>query len=273
MAREDGGKLAAIDFGGSGPTSLLVHGAGLNALCFAPLADALSDASRCVGLDLSGHGRSEAPSRVGWPVFVGDVLVAARELDARMIGVGHSLGANALLGAEAARPGSFAALFCYEPIVIDDAAAGQARGDANARLARRRRLVFSSRYEAFEHFSTRPPFSSFDPRALAGYLKEGLVEGENGSVVLACNPETEAAIYETAADFDVLGLLDRVDCPVMIAFGESSEVMTGAGAEMVASRLSHGRIVPIADLDHFGPFNAPSLVAKALLEALRTPQA
>lgn len=271
MEREDGGHLAAIDFGGSGPTALLVPGAGLNGLCFAPLADALSDSLRCVGLDLSGHGRSEPPPLVGWPVFVDDVLVASRELGAGMIGVGHSLGASALLAAAAARPGSFAALFCYEPVVIDDAASG--RGDANARIARRRRPKFASRDEAFERFSTRPPFSTFDPGALAGYLEEGLVEGENGSVALACNPETEAAIYETAADFDLLGLLDRVDCPVTIAFGGSSDVMTSARAEMIASRLSHGRIAPITGLDHFGPFNAPSPVAKALVAALRTPQA
>jgi pimeloyl-ACP methyl ester carboxylesterase len=226
-----------------------------------------------MGLDLSGHGRSETPPHIEWSVFVDDIAVAREELGGEMIGVGHSLGATALLGAEAARPGSFTALYCYEPIVIDDATVGRPRADANAQLARRRRREFASRAEAFERFSARLPFSSFDPEALAGYLEEGLTKGENGSVALACRPETEAAIYETAADFDVVGLLDRVGCPVTVAFSESSEIMNRARALAVVSRLPRGEIAPIAGLDHFGPFSGPALVAKSLLAALRTPPA
>jgi pimeloyl-ACP methyl ester carboxylesterase len=272
MWRGDGRCLSAIDFGGSGRTSLLVHGAGLNALCFAPLARALATELRCVGLDLSGHGCSDAPPRVDWSVFADDVGAAVQELGAEMIGVGHSLGASALFTAEAARPGSFAALFCYEPIVIDDALPNRPQSGADARLARRRTPRFASRDEAGERFSAKSPFATFDPDALAGYLEEGLVDDE-GSVLLACRPETEAAIYESAPEFDVLGLLDRVNCPVTVAFGESSDVMKGADAEVVASRLSHGRTAPIPGLDHFGPFNAPALVAEVLLQGLRTAEA
>lgn len=270
MERPDGTRLAAIDFGGSGRTCVLVHGAGLNARCFAPLALALGDAFHCVGLDLSGHGRSPAPARIDWTVFVEDVVVAAAELGGDLIGLGHSLGATALLGAEASRPGVFSALFCYEPIVIDETMPDRPPAGANADLARRRRPGFASRDDAFARFSEKPPFAGFDPAALAGYLEEGLVDREDGSVLLACRPDTEAAIYESAPAFDVLGLLARVACPVTVAFGEASAVFSRAGAEVLAQRLPNGRIAPIPGLDHFGPFSAPELVAETALRALRT---
>jgi pimeloyl-ACP methyl ester carboxylesterase len=144
---------------------------------------------------------------------------------------------------------------------------------ANEEGARRRKPGFSSRLEAFERFSTRAPFSGFDEAALTGYLEEGLVDGDKGTVLLACRPETEAAIYATAAAFDLLGVLDRVTCPVTVAFGGSSDVMSGTGAEVVASRLVRGQTVSIPGLDHFGPFKAPHIVANEVLRALRTPGA
>jgi pimeloyl-ACP methyl ester carboxylesterase len=271
--KEDGTRLSAIDFGGSGQTCLLVHGAGLNASCFAPLASALAETLHCVGIDLSGHGHSEEPSHVDWSVFVDDVLAASRSLGSGLIGVGHSLGATALLGAAASDPASLAALICYEPIVIDQAMPDRPPSAANAAGARRRRAEFPSRQQALEHFSTRPPFTSFDRAALAGYLEEGLLDDGDGSLRLACRPETEAAIYETAAAFDVLGLLDRVDCPVTVAFGDSSDVMSGAGAEVVAERLGHAQIASLKGLDHFGPFDSPLLVAEMVVRQLRTPEA
>jgi pimeloyl-ACP methyl ester carboxylesterase len=273
IGTQDGRRLAAIDFAGSGPTCLLVHGAGLNASCFAPLASALAESLHCVGVDLSGHGHSDAPSRVDWSVFVDDVLASSRSLGSGVIGVGHSLGATALLGAAASAPASFAALICYEPIVIDQAMPDRPPSAANAAGARRRRAEFPSRRQAFEHFSTRPPFASFDRAALAGYLNEGLIDCGDGSVRLACRPETEAAIYETAADFDVLGLLDRVTCPVTVAFGQSSEVMSGPGAEVVAGRLPNSRIASILGLGHFGPFDSPVLAAEMVVHQLRTAEA
>ncbi len=270
IERPAGGRVATIDFGGSGRPCLLVHGAGLNALCFSPLAAALVNKFRCVGVDLSGHGRSDTPSQIEWRVFADDVTAAADALGADAIGVGHSLGASALLDAEASRPGTFAEMFCYEPIVIDEAMPDRPPSGASAQAARRRKQGFSSREEAFERFSTRPPFASFDQAALSGYLDEGLIGKNDGTVLLACSPDTEAAIYESAADFDLLGVLDRVACPVTVAFGGSSSVMSRAGAEAVVSRLARGQVEQIPGLDHFGPFSSPDAVADAVFRALRT---
>lgn len=248
-------------------------GAGLNALCFAPFARSLTDELHVVGLDLSGHGRSDRSERVDWSLFVDDVVAAVRAVGVPAFGVGHSLGATALIGAESTRPGSFSGLFCYEPIITDEAMPDRPPSGANAEAARRRRRRFVSRQEALARFSTRPPLAHFDPDALAGYLEDGLVDGKDGSVSLACTPETEAAIYESAADFHVLDMLDQVRCPVTVAFGSESNVMSRAGAEVVCRRLAQARVVEVQRTDHFGPFTEPALVASAVITALRTPEA
>ena len=53
-----------------------------------------------------------------WDGFADDVLavVDAWGVD-DLVAVGHSKGGAALLLAEQRRPGTFAALFCYEPVV------------------------------------------------------------------------------------------------------------------------------------------------------------
>ncbi len=226
-----------------------------------------------MGLDLSGHGHSEEPPQPNWSVFQSDVVSAANTLGDGIVGVGHSLGASALLGAAASDPRRFAALYCYEPIVIDDAMPDRPPSGANAQLARRRRAEFSSRKEALERFSDRPPFLEFDRSALAGYLEDGLVDKPDGSVRLSCRPEFEAQIYESAADYDVLGLLRSVSCPVTVAFGTRSEVMSRAGAEVVATRLADARVESVPGLDHFGPFSSPLVLADAISHWLRTPAA
>ena len=55
-----------------------------------------------------------------------DVLAVQDALGLRgCLGCGHSLGGCALLLAEAKRPGSFRALYVYEPVVAPQATAGQ----------------------------------------------------------------------------------------------------------------------------------------------------
>ena len=58
-------------------------------------------------------------------------------------GFGHSSGGTAVLMAEQARPGTFAALYCYEPVLVAaDPPLGPDRGSWLAEQARRRRATF-----------------------------------------------------------------------------------------------------------------------------------
>ena len=134
----DGVGIAVYDFGGEGPDLLLVHATGFCAEPFGPLARQLGGRFRCWALDLRGHGRSDRPDDgdFSWSGFATDVLAVIDHLGLdRPFGVGHSCGGATVLLAEQARPDSFRSLYCFEPVVMPDAA--RARHGGSEPIGRR----------------------------------------------------------------------------------------------------------------------------------------
>src|SRR5919106_4833464 len=100
------------------------------------------------------------------------------------------MGGAALLMAEQRRPGTFAALWMFEPIVFPPAEGGGS--NALAAAARRRRPWFPDRDTAYANFSSKPPLDTLTPAALRAYVDHGLrATDDGGAVELACAPETE----------------------------------------------------------------------------------
>ena len=259
--------VAVSDLGGRGPTMVLAHAAGFCGAVFAPLARHLAGDVRCVALDARGHGRSRLPPAVelDWPGLGADVLAVVDGLDlARPLAFGHSSGGTALLLAEQARPGTFAGVYCFEPVLL---AADPERGaEIGARLAagaRRRRDVFPSREEAARHYAARPPLAGLAPEVLDAYVAAGLEEDGAGGVRLACRPEVEARVYETAGEHDAFDRLAEVACPVVVAYGGAGEWPPGL-ADALVRRLPAGRAEAVEGVGHFGPLERPGTVASSV---------
>ena len=203
--------LRVHDLGGSGRHVLAAHATGFNGLVWRPLAEALTVA-HVVAPDFRAHGGSPVPpdADLSWDRFADDVLATlealdwtgAAEKDARPpVGIGHSMGGAALLLAELRRPGTFAGLWLYEPIVFPPKARSYI-GSVDHPLAagaRRRRPGFASLAAAVETYGSKPPMQAFDRSALEAYVEGGFVDAPDGTVRLACQPEDEARIYTTAA--------------------------------------------------------------------------
>jgi hypothetical protein len=121
--------------------------------------------------------------------------------------VGHSCGGALLLLAEEAEPGTFDALYCYEPVVMlmepppsaDDPVVQQ---NPLALRTRRRREVFDSYHAALANFSSKPPMEGLQSEALAAYVHYGFEPVDpaapDGPVRLKCRAEDEARTYENA---------------------------------------------------------------------------
>jgi pimeloyl-ACP methyl ester carboxylesterase len=268
----DGTPLACWDFAapaGSAPRPavLMVHGNGLNGLTWSPVArECQSRGLRCVALDLRAHGSSGRPGRRGpggpglaWERFGEDVLAAVDQLGLRpVVGAGHSAGATALLLAEAARPGTMAAIWAWEPIMaVPGVHRRETRGQELAERARHRRSRFASHAEARQHFSGRGIFAGLDDRALEGYLEGGLRAAPDGGWRLSCDPEDEATVYEGGGSHRAWEVLTALGCPVRLVGGELSPAVPPSELARIQARLAGSELAVVPGLGHLGPFQGP----------------
>lgn len=245
----------------------MVHGTSLHGRCWAPVAAALPPGFWPLGLDLRGHGAS-APSADGgyaWERFAHDILRTVDGLGleaAGVVGVGHSAGAASLLMAEAMRPGTFTRLWAWEPIMsVPGSDLRSGRSTELAARARKRRSQFASLDEARSYLQGRGMFAEFSADGLEAYLDGGFVDDGQGGVDLACPPEVEARVYETAALHQAWEGLGDVGCPVRLLGGDQSPAVPPAHLEAIAGRLPGGEMKVWAGSGHFGPFQHPREVA------------
>ncbi len=275
----DGTRIALYDLGGSGPDLVLAHANGFCAGVLRPLVAALTDSFRCVALDLRFHGRSGRPAGEGaeWTGFAEDVAAAVDHLGlVRPFGFGHSSGGAASLLAEEARPGTFAGLFCFEPVVLpsDEPMAAPNYDNPLTAGARRRRETFPSATDAFANFASKPPFDTFDPDALLAYVTEGFEvvppsEGGDGDEIrLRCRREDEAAVYAYGFTHPGFGRLPAVACPVTLACGADTDAFGPRTLARLAARLAEAGVEELAGMGHFGPMERPGEVARSVREHL-----
>ena len=260
----DGVMLAVHDLGGDGPALLMAHATGFCAPVLAPLAALLADRFHCWAYDARGHGDTVTPAGLdwNWSSFADDALAVVDGLGLeRPYGFGHSAGGAALLDAEARRPGTFRALWCYEPIVwpeITEELKASRRPLVSGALKRRDR--FPSRQEAYDNFASKPPLESLDARALRAYVDCGFAPDSEG-VRLKCAPFVEAAIYRQGLAHDGFTRLHQVACPVTVGWGERSMAMDRSVPEAQVAELPDARLLTFPELGHFGPLEGLASVA------------
>lgn len=267
-----GGVTVAVhDLGGEGPPLVFAHGTGFHGLVWRPVAARLGHLFSCVALDMRAHGDSTPPAdgNFAWEGFADDVLAVVDALGLeRPFGAGHSSGAAALLLAEEARPGTFRALWCYEPIVLPvDPPIGRQESNPLAEGAERRRAVFASREEAYANFAAKPPFDRLHPEALWAYVEHGFADDGDG-VRLKCNPAHEAEVYRTMGEHRAFARFGEIACPVTLVCGADTDAIGPRVIEAQAAALPHARTEVLDGLGHFGPLEDPDRIAAAIARAL-----
>jgi len=264
--------IAYYELGGSGPVLLLAHATGFCGAVLGPLAARLADRHRCIVFDMRGHGASDRPpgGDFGWYGFAGDVLAVVDHLGLDgATGFGHSCGGAALLLAEQSRPGTFAALYCFEPIVLaaDTPHTPTLEGNPLSAGARRRRETFGSRDEALANFSTKAPFDQLRPDVLAAYVDNGFGPDAEG-IRLRCRREDEARIYGHSLAHDAYAHLHEIGCPVTLACGAETDAIGPETLRCFARRLAESQVEVFSDLGHFGPLEDPETVARSVGSSL-----
>lgn len=284
IGSSDGVRIALIHLGGRGPKLLLAHATGFCATVWRPVAEALANDFDCWALDFRGHGRSNGPQdgRYDWHGTADDVLASIDAVapDGPWLGAGHSMGGAAILLAEQARPGTFEALWMYEPIVMSPEIAGAvpaaSEGSGSnflAAMASRRRAVFASLDIAASNYASKPPMNVFTPEALAGYLERGLEPVDpavpEGEVRLTCRPADEAQIYTMGGQHSAWAHLAEVGCPCTVVRGAPSSGPPAGFADGIVTAIPGATLETHGLLGHFGPMESPEEMATSIRNAFR----
>ncbi len=278
----DGVRVAAHEFGGTGPLLILSHATGFCAQVWRPMVDNLTGHFRCVGIDYRGHGHTVTPAEttMAWNGMANDLLVvidAVARDDEPVFVAGHSMGGAALVLAEQLRPGTITKAWGFEPILYDVAMMEKLNpGDPNRMVdaAQRRRADFESRDAVYERYAAKPPLNMLDPRALRAYVDHGFRDLTSddpgwvecpGGVTLRCTPSREAETFgsaRTAGAFEALA-----DAAFEYRILASGDGMPPAQmAEHAAESFDNLSLARFRDLTHFGPLEAPEVIAADVIE-------
>jgi pimeloyl-ACP methyl ester carboxylesterase len=273
-------ELAILDWGGKGDLVVMHHANGFCAAAFAPIAKALSATYRVVAIDARGHGDSTAvvpggePNPYDWSTLEVDLqnaLGAILEITGHeriSLGIGHSFGGALMLRVANVRPELFERLLLCDPVILPPMSPEQKaeRSSSNplSAMTRRRRDRFPSRQEAFEHCRSRGLFANFTSEALALYVGEGMAESKGGEVVLKCDREVEAAIFDGGGVHAAVESLDRVSAEVVLVHAERGNFSREAFEEVVAQ--IPGARVESLDVGHLFPLEQPDRVLELLRE-------
>jgi pimeloyl-ACP methyl ester carboxylesterase len=228
-----------------------------------PVVDALEGIENKTW-DFAGHGVGPQLSPpFDWSVF-GEQAID--ETEPGGVGVGHSMGAAALVMAQLRDP-RFEFLVLVEPIILPGP---HRRSDHHmSEVALKRKRWFPSREVARENFLSRPAFAGWDRRALEGYLEGGLADA-GGRVRLACDPEVEAEVYRGSTAHDTWEHLGGVEIPVLILAGARSDTIPPELARAQAARFPRAGVEIVPDAGHFLPMERPGLVADRVRRVWRS---
>lgn len=178
-----------------------------------------------------------------------------------IVGVGHSMGGAALVMAELLSPNTFAALVLIEPMIFPPPY--QRNEGELSRGVRKRKPAFESRQAARDNFASKPPFDTWHPAALDGYLECGLIDSEAG-VILACTPEAESDIYEGATAHGAWARAGEIDVPTLIMAGSDSDAFSAEYARTLANQFRRAGSEIVARANHFLPMEHPAVIARRI---------
>ncbi len=239
---------------GRGPDLVLVHGWGLNAAVWAPLAARLAHRHRVTCIELPGHGASPPPGDGGAAGLVEALLAAA---PARAAWLGWSLGGLLALAAARAAPGRITRLGLLA---------------TNPCFTRREDWPWAMAPEVLAGFAR--DLEAQPQRTLQRFL--GLVaRGAPSADTLrdlrrrvleapAPHPRGLALGLELLRDWDLRPALASLSQPLWLGFGERDTLVPVAVADAVAGLQPTARITRFAGAGHAPLLSHPEALLAAL---------
>lgn len=238
-----------LDWGGSGPPVLFLHGAGLTAHTWDLVCLQLRDRFRCLALDLRGHGESEWAGDLEYSIDAHSRDVAALLAELRLVGsavVGMSFGASVAVR-YAVDGGAQRAL-----VIVDSA-------PKIAREGTRRIVDFlqsTAELDSIDEFVDRAMHFNprRDPRLLRRSLLHNLMRLPNGKWTWRYDPRQFLPEVVRgrlgSARRDAWTGVERIACPTLVVRGGRSAVVSREATQALAACIPGAEWVEVPDAGH-----------------------
>ncbi len=256
------------------PVLFMAHATGMHGHAWLPTVIALGNRFRCIAIDQRAQGDSNPPTTgdLSWSGVADDVEVVLSVLGllgrSDVYGIGHSQGGYAVLETERRRPGTFTALFLWEPVVFPLVLARDALAENSmVTIARKRRRSFESWQAAVDNFRGKGPFAKVDEDLLRCYVYWGFDEEPDGSITLKCSPENESDLFRLSIT-DLFEHVDGIGCPTTLALGSFTNEGFATMNPIVAERMPNGRLLRFEGRTHFGIFEGIEEIADTVASTL-----
>ncbi|MCY4214407.1 MAG: alpha/beta hydrolase [Gammaproteobacteria bacterium] len=266
------------------PTLLFVHATGFHGRIWDRIIEPLGS-FHSIALEQRGHGRSEKRKINSWKEVGEDLVAFVKALELRnLIGIGHSMGAHALVDATAqtaaAGNGPFDRLLLLDPTILapEHYANPMSRPDLPGGIhpAARRFNDFASVEDMMQRLAGKSAFPLYDPQSFRDYCEHGLVASPNGGMALACPPEVEASVYmANNSNSAIFERVAAVRVPVLVVRAKAPPAERGIMDFTssptwpgLADNFRHGRDLHWPKVTHFIPMQAPDAVIGLVREEI-----
>lgn len=223
-------------------------------------------------LERLGH-HADYPVGPNWLALRNELLAQLDDIDAPVIGVGHSMGGVLMAMAAERAPERFRCVVVLDPplmLGLDALAMKVAKRlgmidrvtPAGKSLGRRSR--WSSREAMAGYLKTRGLFRHFTDEAMDDYVSGGSRLLEDGAVQLLFDPAIEVEIFRHLPDH-LHGLPGRIEVPLALLAGERSELITPARRKRL---MRHGVRIEMVPGGHMFPMEHPDEAREALLTTI-----
>lgn len=257
------GRFRYLEWPGSGPPLLLLHGLAMVAEAWEPLIRELGDTGRrIIAPDLRAHGQSHpAGRRYDIDAYVDDTLAFVDVLElSRPVLAGHSMGARIAMVLAARNPGALAGVVMVDIGPEAWKANWEEAVDGFMSMPR----AFQGEQEAIAYASRGRELS---PDARRVFLAR-LGPAPDGALIWRADVDALCAAVRSQRSRNYWREWERIEPPALLMRGERSRELRPHVYEAMQRRNSRPGFVEIPGVGHNIPLSAPDALASHLVRFL-----
>lgn len=266
------------DFGGTGEVLYFFHANGFPPFSYTPLVQTMLPQYHVISMLARPMWPGSEPKLLkDWQLLRDDLIrFLGERQESGVIGVGHSMGGTTMLMAALRNPALFRAIVLLDPVLFSpwvcwwwgwQKRLGLAGRRPYARAALRRRRQFKNLEVMYQSYRQKPVFGKIADAGLKAYVEAISRPGEQGQRDLLYPPEWEAQIY-TTAPHTLWKYVKTLKVPLLVVWGENSNVFEAGSARAIRQRLPLGIYHGIPGATHLVPLEKPLEVGQMILQFL-----